>query len=139
MSSPPRQEHNFEDRPKAPLKKHLTFSTSKRPNLSRFGHAFQPYRFAVQSFSMLSLPCPPSYTPKIFANMCTTLSLKEIAACCSAALPGHPLLRLVNTCPDAGYLSALWKSGTQQVDMLWESSTPFSLNSLTLRTTKDYI
>ena len=46
------------------------FGPRNNPNRACFGHVFQPYRSAVQSFPLLSAPCPPSWTSKNVANMC---------------------------------------------------------------------
>ena len=70
MSSPPRRKHNFKDRPTAFVKKNHTFRRRNGPTWACFGHVFRPYRSAVQSFPLLSAPCPPSWTSQIFANMC---------------------------------------------------------------------
>ena len=51
-------------------RKILLFWRRNGPTWACFGHVFQPYRSAVQSFPLLSPPCPPSWTSKILANMC---------------------------------------------------------------------
>ena len=52
------------------LRKISIFQRRSGQTWACFGHVFQPYRSAVQSFPFLSAPCPPSWTSKILANMC---------------------------------------------------------------------